>query len=343
VTARAPLADFGDAAWVVDDFTAPANDARSPLALPTPAVKADRVRHLSALLNHPLGLSPRTTFADYLKAPGTNASSLRDLAVSPKVYKHRQTEPREQTGPMSLGTCAHTAVLEPAKFLSEYALWDERCADDETKVAPRRAGTKKWDAFILANPNKTIIRADEHATAMAIRDAVRAHPAAAKYLRAGEPEVAMWWCDGATERLCKGRADWITTDAGDDVLVGLKTRGQSGIPFHLAAAKLGYGIQWAHYCDGFAAITGRRPRMVEIVVDSAAPHDVAVYAIPDRWLEDGRAEIARLLQVLAECERANAWPGAAPEERPLPLPPAWMRPAGAADVGFDGLDAEAAS
>jgi PDDEXK-like domain of unknown function (DUF3799) len=305
-------------------------------AAPT-AARDERVRHLSALLNQPLGLFKRTAFAAYLAAPGTNSSRLRDLARSPLVYKHRETVPREVTAPMRLGTCAHTAVLEPHKFLSEYALWDERTENDEDKVAPRRG--KKWDAFVAANPGKTIVRADEYATAMAIRDAVRAKPAAAKYLRAGDPEVAMWWCDSATERLCKGRADWITTVDGVPVIVGLKSaRDCRGIPFGNAAYELGYALQWAFYQDGYRAITGQTARVVEIVVESAAPHDVVVYGIPDEVLDVGREQYARLLALLGEHEAANTWPGVADEEQTLSFPTRAYRTSGDDDLSELGLE-----
>jgi hypothetical protein len=293
------------------------------------------MRHISALLNQPLGLVTRTTFAAYLASPGTNASRLKDLAHSALLYKHRLSVPREPSDAMLLGTAAHTAVLEPQKFLSEYALWDVRADTDEDKVSPRKG--KKWDAFVLANPSKTIVRADEHSAAMAMRDAVRANPYAMKYLGKGDPEVAMWWCDSGTERLCKGRADWITSVDGAPVIVGLKSaRDCRGGPFGIMAAKLDYAIQWAFYQDGYRQITGVTPRVVEIVVESAAPHDVVVYAIPDAILEEGRKEYTRLLQVLGECEKANAWPGVAEGEQTLELP-AWRR--GASDVSDLGLEA----
>lgn len=320
------LAGIGDAALVTRPAkprlaivpTPAANDAPRTDARAKALAKEERVRHLSGHLAQELGLFTRTTFVKYLAAPGTNSSRLRDLAHSALLYHHRLTSPLEPTDPMRLGTAAHTAILEPHKFVSEYALWDERTENDAEKVSPRRG--KKWDAFVDANPGKTIIRADEHAAAMAMRDAVRAKPEAAKYLVKGDPEVAMWWADAATERLCKGRADWITTVDGP-VLVGLKTaRDARGIPFGNLAAKLGYALQWAYYADGYRAITGKTPRMVEIVVESAAPHDVVVYTIPDEVLDVGREEYTRLLQVLGECEQTNTWPGAAEGEQVLTLP-----------------------
>lgn len=294
-------------------------------AVPAPVRVPPKQPKAPAVHGQPLGLFKRTTFEAYKAARGANCSSLKDLAISPLRYAHRLANKLETTNPMRLGSAAHTAILEPHRFLADYALWDERTEADEEKVAPRRG--KKWEAFVAANAGKSIIRADEHALAMAMRDAVRAKPVAAKYLKTGDPEVAMWWSHPETERLCKGRADWITSLDGQPVIVGLKSaRDCRAIPFGNAAAKLLYTMQWAFYHDGYQLITGQTPRVVEIVVESAAPHDVVVYTIPDEVLEVGREEYQRLIALLVECEASNAWPGTADDEQVLSLPTWAYRP-----------------
>ncbi len=51
--------------------------------------------------------------------------------------------------------------------------------------------------------------------------------------------------------------------------------------------------------------------MKEIVVESKPPYAVVVYDIPEEVIEIGREEYTRLLELLADCERANDWPGPA--------------------------------
>lgn len=281
------------------------------------------------------GFYKRMPFDTYLSEAGTNVSRLKDVGRSPKLYQFRADHPRKTTEPMRLGTAAHTAILEPHRFLAEYALWDERTEKDPEKVSPRRGA--KWEACLAANPGKKIVRADEYGVAMAMRDAVRGHKAAMRYLRAGDPEVGMWWRDEEFERLCKARVDWLTTDNGFPVLVGLKTaRDGRPIQFGNAAARLGYHLQWGFYADGYKAITGKEARVVEIVVESAPPHDVAVYVIPSDVREQGRAEYRALLETLQRCEAADAWPGMAEEEQMLSLP-AWVYQ-GDEDLEGLGLD-----
>lgn len=267
-----------------------------------------------------IGLHKRVAHDVYRGWDALNISRLKEIGKSPLQYQHRLLNPRT-TEPMRLGSAAHTAVLEPHRFLAEYALWDERT--DSGTVRPRRG--KDWEAFQAAQGGRSIVRADEHATAMAMRDAARSHPVAGRYLRAGDAEVAMVWeSEPLVKRLCKGRVDWLTRDGSCPVLVGLKTaRDARPIGFGNAAAKLGYHLQWAFYRDGYEALSGHIARVVEIVVESAPPHDVVVYVIPAEVIEAGREEYVRLGALLAECEASGKWGGSADEEQILSLP-SWV-------------------
>lgn len=269
-------------------------------------------------LELPPGLHRRIPFDRYREALGMNISALKEMARSPLHYRHRLDTPRASSA-LTLGAVAHTAVLEPHRFLAEYALWDER--DDDDKVRARRG--KAWEAFKASCGSKRIVKAEEYAAAMAMRDAVR-DSIGGRYLRKGDPEVSMVWNDGESKRLCKGRIDWLTHVDGIDCLVGLKTaRDARPLPFGNQAAKLGYHLQWAFYRDGYTAATGRPVRLVEIVVESAPPHDVVVFVIPSDVIEQGQEEYRECLTALARCETTGEWPGTATEEQLLSLP-SWV-------------------
>jgi len=116
----------------------------------------------------------------------------------------------------------------------------------------------------------------------------------------------------------------VTRVDGQPYVVGLKTaRDCRPFQFGNQCARLGYHLQFAYYADGYEAITGERPRLVEIVVESDEPHAVAVYHVPDDVLDQGREEYMRLLELLDECERKNEWPGPVPLEETLSLP-SWV-------------------
>lgn len=256
-------------------------------------------------------------FATYQEASGVNISSLKVMRRSPAHYRHALANPSATSAAMALGTAAHAAVLEPVRFAKDFVVWNGGI----------RRG-KEWDAFLATSSaaGHTVVTVDEHATAVAIADAVHANADAAKYLRAGHPEVSMSWQIGSTP--CKGRLDWLTTIDGCDVLVGLKTARDCRMrEFGTQSVRLGYHLQWAFYLDGWMAITGRPAQVVEIVVESAAPHCIAVYRISDAVLGLGRDEYRTLLDQRANCVQADVWPGPCDDECELELP-AWAYGAG---------------
>ena len=267
-------------------------------------------------------INSHISYEEYRSLPGINVSSLKELRRSPLHYRHRLANPQTSDA-LTLGTAAHVATLEPHRYGEAFAVWDRKT--DTGRAAPRSG--KAWDALLEQNAGRTILTVDEHETAQAIARAVRSDPTAARYLRRGLPEVSMQW--ESRGALLKGRVDWLTELDGVDVIVGLKTtRDCRPREFGVQSHRLGYHLQWAYYHDGFAAITGRVPQMVEIVVESAAPYAVAVYSIPEVVLNLGREEYEEALAMLRHCEQSGQWPGPVEHETELALP---MWAYGAAD------------
>jgi len=256
---------------------------------------------------------------EYDAISAISITRLKELRRSPLHYQHALTH-RKETAPMTLGIATHVAVLEPERFDRDFSIWDRRT--DSGRIA-RRHG-KWWDAFLAANAGKTILTEDESILAQEIALTVRRDPIAMKYLSTGDPEVTMEWeIEG---RLAKGRADWLTSIEGKPTLVGLKTtRDCRPMIFGNQCAKLGYALQWSFYHDAFNTITGKRPQMIEVVVETDAPHAVAVYIIPEDIIDYGREEYQTLLRLLAQCEQSGEWPGPCLKEEYLTLP-SWCFP-----------------
>jgi len=257
-------------------------------------------------------------------------TKLKELRRSPQHYQYALANPK-QSSALTLGIASHVAVLEPERFAADFAVWDR--ATDAGAMAPRRG--QYWDAFREANPGRTILTPAEFNLAHAISQAVRSDAIAMKYLASGDPEVTMLWDHGG--RQCKGRADWLTTLEGKPWIVGVKTaRDCRPMIFGSQCAKLGYHLQFAHYNDGYEAITGNKAGMVEIVVESAAPYAVAVYRITDDVLAQGRDEYLQLIETLQRCEASGEWPGPVPHEEDLTLP-TWAYYNGDDDIEGLGL------
>jgi len=262
-------------------------------------------------------IQSRVPWEEYLQMPGCSITRLKELRRSPQHYRHRLLHPKE-TAPLSLGRAAHCAVLEPERFDRDHAVWGRRTKSGN--LGPRNG--KVWDAFKADNSGKSIITADEHAEVVAIQTAVRGNRDAMRYLASGDPEVTLQWY--VLDHLCKGRVDWLTTVEGEPILVGLKTSRDCRLyQFGSQAAHLGYHLQWAFYRDGYSTVTGKLPKVVEIVVESEAPHAVVVYVIPDEILQQGFEEYMALLEQLDECNRNKSWPGPAVGEQILSLP-SWV-------------------
>ena len=281
-----------------------------------------------------MSIQSRVPADEYRAIDALNISRLKELARSPRHYQHALHNPKTSK-PLSLGIAAHCATLEPKRFLDEFTAWTRR-SEKTGNLCPRTG--QYWDEFIALNSGKTIITEDEYTTSRLIATAVRNDPVALPYLTGGDPEVVMTW--EYASRTCKGRVDWLTRIDGQLTIVGLKTaRDCRPFPFGAQAAKLGYHLQWAWYRDGYLHAMPKvyeAPHMVEIVVESAPPYAVVVYAIPEDVLLQGREEYDRLLVALAECEAANAWPGPFTEVQALSLP-TWAYEQGddLSDIGLE--------
>ena len=244
-------------------------------------------------------------------------SALSHLRESPAHYQAALAHPRESTPALELGIAAHMAILEPDRFASEVAVWE----------GGTRRG-KLWDAWKEANAGKLHLRTQDVDPLLCMREAVRAHPAAAPLLDSGEAEVSLTWDCPETGLACKARADWLHVESDAALLVDLKTaRTTCPRRFARAVADYGYHGQLAHYAEGVAAVHGvpvEAVRVVIVAVEKAPPYDVVVYeldhGIPDGALHVGRELRTDLMRQLAQCIEADHWPGRSEGVESLCLP-----------------------
>lgn len=253
----------------------------------------------------------RLPFEQYVTLPEVNATSLFNILTSPLLYRWRKDNLRPDTDTFRQGRAAHTAILEPDRFLRDYALWDGGRRDKRIK---------EYATFLEVNDGKTILTVEQYDTAMRMRDAVLKHAVAAPLLaEPGRCEITLKWSHPGTGTKCKARLDKLSS-----AIIDIKsTRDVSPIAFGRSAVNYGYGFQLAFYRDGVIVIEDRVPSVKIVAVQNCAPYDVAVYDVPDSVLTRGNAKIEKALELLSECTKSNKWPGIAPDvEVPLTLP-AW--------------------
>jgi exodeoxyribonuclease VIII len=236
---------------------------------------------------------------DYDAIDAVNFSTLKYAAKSPLAYFHRLNNPKASTIPQLRGTASHTAILEPERLESDYAIFTGKVRNG-----------KVWDAFEAENAHRKIIKQGELDQALRMQRAVRSMPCADAYLSDGHAEVTLVWMDDVTGLLCKGRVDYVK---GDDAIVDLKGTGDaSGVSFAREAGRQKYHVQASFYLDGYTTLFPMaHPESVLIAVEYSEPHDVAPYVIDADSLEAGRRIYRACLDRIAQCRAERRWPGVA--------------------------------
>jgi hypothetical protein len=276
------------------------------------------------------------TFEEYVKLPALNWSLLKHMAVSPKHFKHAETHPRPDTAAMALGRLVHFIALEADRVPLEFAMWpdekDERTVvhwvDSKGKAQSGpiggRRGTNAHKAWLEMQGDREVMTESGYRTALAIRDAVRSHPAAAELLTGGEAEVTLTWTDPETGLPCKARLDYLRPGT----VVDLKTTSDiSEWAFARTCAKYSYHGQHAFYTEGACRTRCMPHTFAFIAVESDPPHDVAVYELDDDSVWAGEELVRSLLLKVKQCQESGIWEGAYPSPQTLMMPP-WVFPEG---------------
>lgn len=275
--------------------------------------------------------APRVTegmsFADYLRIDAVNISSLVEMEVSPKRYRHRLTHPKKDTGALRRGRASHTLLLQPHRLEAEYAIMPAEFPDvDGKKMCKASRKVKSCQLWCEEQEARdlTILTLDELAEARAIVEAVRDEPLAMKLLEGAHREVTLEWTDPATGIRCKGRLDAIRRRSW---IWDLKTTLNPVLrAFKRQSTELFYHAKMSWYQDA-AVICGFGELPVWMtVVGSDDEHDVVVYEVLPSALDAGRLTYSRWLDRLAECRATNRWPGVSGGQ-PIPLEvEAWAVP-----------------
>jgi hypothetical protein len=275
------------------------------------------------------GIYRGISWEDYRRIPRLNLSKLKHIDRSPFHFRAAELEEDEDSDAKLVGRAAHVAVLEPQHWLARFAIWD----------GPRRAGAD-WEKFKKDNAGLEILTAKQRDQVIAIQKAVHGDRDASKYLVDGSAEVTLLWTHvqepigglpGFSFK-CKGRVDFASGGLAD-----LKTtRDASLAKFRNQSWDLKHHVGAGWYVDGYAAAAKGELRPFRIIaVDSKKPHGVAVYGVPERILDVGRATYRGWLARLHDCRERNWWPAYGELELELP---AWAQKGD--DEDTSGMDLE---
>jgi hypothetical protein len=204
-------------------------------------------------------------------------------------------------------------------------------------VAPCKRDDRvaEWRVFKVEHAGKYICTQAELDDAEGAAQAVLADPAAQRALKGCDFQQVMTWdafglpCAAGIKGE-RGGFDALGPDSIADLKVTACTEPEA-LSRHLLNQL--WHAQLAWYRIG-ARTLGRRVDVCRIIaVESAAPYNVTVLRIPERWLVQGEQIVTTWAERHRACEAADAWPGYAQEEIDA-IEPAWM----AEHVELEGLD-----
>ena len=279
------------------------------------------------------GLWRNLSYAEYDALAGMRKSRLWTLNErTPAHWQYELSHPEARdSAAMQRGRALHVAVLEPAAFDKLY--WPEPDPPEGGWNKRLKAHREAWAAVEAdaTAQGAVLLGTGERDKCLAMRDAVRAHSAAAELLAACEVEVSMQWVDAETGMLLKGRMDGWFERGG--VLFDLKSCNNAAPgPFGRQAYRYGYHFQAALYADGAkAASECEVHQVVLLAVESSLPYCVACYEVEEQEIGLGRDQYRSILYASAACRKADKWPGYNPGLMPLVLPSY----AGQEFVGYD--------
>lgn len=270
-----------------------------------------------------VGIHEGVPFEDYLKIDAISSGSLRSVHESPRKYKRERDAGGIDGDALRVGRAGHTAILEPDRFLHEYVMW---------KGKVRRG--KEWDKFCDVHTEETILTRNQYETAIALRDATRNHPQAARLLGTSRKvELTLIWEHHQRGVLCKSRIDLL---CGLGVVDIKTSRNPAPHSFAQSYARYGYDMQAAWYLDGWAALTGEAAPFYLIVPQSVEPFYVAVFQVPENEITDAAAKNEAALDTLLACREADVWPGPYEEQIETIRMPAWARTDDDVELTFGG-------
>ncbi|MGO2634676.1 MAG: PD-(D/E)XK nuclease-like domain-containing protein [Galactobacter sp.] len=236
--------------------------------------------------------------SDYHAHPALGSTSLKTLAApgGPAKWKAEQGKATEYVQAFSLGTAAHSLILEQ----DESQIVEIEAPDWRTKAAKDAR-----DAAVEEGLTPLLTKEIEQVKAM--RDAVMANDMARKAFTGHVAEQSMFWDEDGLQLKCRPDARI------PGLIVDLKTSADADpSEFGRRAFSLGYYISAAHYIDGVRECTGETLPFVFVQVEKEYPYLVSVVQLDDDAIQWGRVMADRAKRIYRECTAKDVWPGYQP-------------------------------
>lgn len=237
------------------------------------------------------------SIADYHAAPGISRSGL--WTIYSRTPAHFRFTPCKEKTEFDVGQAVHDAILSPDIF------------DEKAFRGPIDRRGNKWTNAVEHCQHHGLICLTEgdYDAVLRMRDAALAHPVIRQALDGAVKERSAFAVDDKTGVLCRCRPDIYSPN----LLMGLDIKScHSASPgaVYYAVRDHGLYMQEPFYKDIWeAAGGGTMEAFAFIFVEKEPPHLAALYELDPDTVAEGRAAYQKALDVYAECERSNQWPG----------------------------------
>jgi len=247
--------------------------------------------------------------ADYFALPGLSCSDLKNLSVSPRLYRHYKEVGQAASPAQELGSLVHCAVLTPDRLLNTYACYDGR-----------RAG-KDYEAFLESVGSRSVVKKDDYSFARKVAESVDKSPLARELLESlTHIETTLTW--SVDDIACKGKIDGYSE--ATKTLIDLKTTSNSRSQFTHDIYKYKYHWQGHWYATGLAANGLAVERVILIAVGKTDCLEVNCFELSSEYLELAEAELNTAVELYKQCSVEQTWPSWSGGKILLARPPKWV-------------------
>lgn len=252
---------------------------------------------------------------EYQADPAIGSSGFKLLKRSRLHYWEARRNPerveRVATRALRRGSAFHCALFEPHDFPNRYI------AIPEDLNRRTNEGKATWKA--IEERGQVPMTVKEIAQVNAMANAARSMPFSTVLLEDHadlvENETSIFWTDPRTGARCKVRPDLLIRPCKmfprGFILDGKSCEDASPAAWPRQAWNYDYPTQAAYYQDGFMVAFGTDapPDFLWLAQESAAPYAGKYYAAGEDLLAYARKQYAPLLELFAESDRTDTWPG----------------------------------